>query len=152
MKLRTALPSGLTNKMVKRFDPSRMGGDLLIRFVPTSPKGEDGKEANQIKITISSKISKYYNDFKEILKRNKKGESKSLLGNTKKPNSKLCQLCAKHAPGVKNTHNDTAQCRKFNTNGSEQRRAYKEPYSKHTNAHSHDGEDIVEVFSQMRKR
>ena len=61
-----------------------------------------------------------------IPKRNKKGTSKSLLGNTEKPNPKLCQLCANHAPGVKNTHN-TAQCLKFNANGSEQRRAYKKP-------------------------
>lgn len=85
-----------------------------------------------------------------IPKKPKKYEAKSLLGKTERPNSKLCQLCAKHAPAVKNTHN-TAQCRKFNADGSEQRRAYKKSYSKNTNAHSHDGEDIMEAFSSMRK-
>ena len=68
MKLRTALPSGLTNKMVERFDPSCMGGAPPIRFVPTnssSTKKEEGEEANQVKITISSEISKYYDVFKE---------------------------------------------------------------------------------------
>lgn len=61
MKLRTALPIGLTKKMVKRFNPSRMGEAPPIRFVP----GEDGEDTNQVKITISSKISNYYNVFKE---------------------------------------------------------------------------------------
>lgn len=85
-----------------------------------------------------------------IPKKAKKGNSKSLLGNTEKPNSKLCQLCAKHSPNVKNTHN-TAQCRKWNADGSEMRRAYKKPYSKHTNAHSHAGGEIMEAFAQMSK-
>ena len=48
MKLRTALPSGLTNKMCERFDPTRMGGAPPIRFVPlstsASQKKEDGEE------------------------------------------------------------------------------------------------------------
>ena len=53
--------------MVEQLDPSHFGGALPIRFVPTSPhtKGEDGEEADQVKITISSEISKYYNVFKE---------------------------------------------------------------------------------------
>jgi hypothetical protein len=68
MKLRTALPSGLTNKMCEQFDPSRMGGAPPIRFVPTTSafsKKEDGEEPDQVKITISSEVSKYYNVFKE---------------------------------------------------------------------------------------
>ena len=68
MKLRTALPSGLTNKMCERFDPSRIGGAPPIRFVPTTSafsKKEDGEEPDQVKITISSEVSKYYNVFKE---------------------------------------------------------------------------------------
>ena len=53
--------------MVEQLDPSHFGGAPPIRFVPTSPhtKGEDGEETDQIKITISSEISKYYNVFKE---------------------------------------------------------------------------------------
>ena len=68
MKLRTALPAGLTNKMCERFDPSRMGGVPSIRFLPNSSasgKREDGEEHDQVKITISSEVSKYYNVFKE---------------------------------------------------------------------------------------
>ena len=44
-----------------------MGGAPPIRFVPTSPhtKEEDCEEADQVKITISSEISKYYNVFQE---------------------------------------------------------------------------------------
>ena len=74
--------------------------------------GLDGKKKTSMKAT------------KPIPKKPKKGNGKptSLLANTEKPSSKLCQLCAKHAPGVKNTHN-TAQCRKFNADGSEQKRA-----------------------------
>ena len=40
-------------------------GRLPIRFVSTSPEEEDGEEADQVKITIYSEISKYYNVFKE---------------------------------------------------------------------------------------
>ena len=66
MKLRTALPGGLTNKMCKRSDPLRMGGNPPIRFVPApSAKKEDGEETDQVKITISNEVSKYYTIFKE---------------------------------------------------------------------------------------
>ena len=69
MKLRTALPSGLTNKMCERFDPTRMGGAPPIRFVPLSTsaaqKKEDGKEQASVKITISADITKRYFIFKE---------------------------------------------------------------------------------------
>ena len=74
----------------------------------------------------------------------------SLLANTKKPLSKLCQLCAKGSPQVKNTHN-TAECRKWNADGTEQRRAKSYGYSKNTNAHAHDGENLMEAFALMRK-
>ena len=100
--------------------------------------GSDGKKKSTMKST------------EPIPKKQKKGSSKSLLANTEKPSSKLCQLCAKHAPSVKNTHN-TAQCRKFNADGSEQKRAYKKSYSKQTNAHSNEGDGIMEAFAQMRK-
>ena len=33
---------------------------------------------------------------------------------------KLCQLCATHSPGCKNSHN-TAQCRKWNADGTDKR-------------------------------
>ena len=52
MKLRTALPAFLTNKMCERFDPSRMGGAPAIRFVPNSSasgKKENGEEPDQVK-------------------------------------------------------------------------------------------------------
>ena len=67
MKLRTALPSGLVNKMCERHDPLRMGGAPPIRFVPTSPalSKEDGEEPSKVKITISTEVSKYYTIFKE---------------------------------------------------------------------------------------
>ena len=67
MKLRTALSAGLTNKMCKRTDPARMGGDPPITFVPTPPATakEEGEEPSQVKITISSEVSKYYTVFKE---------------------------------------------------------------------------------------
>ena len=67
MKLRTALPSALTNKMCKRSDPSRMGGNPPIRFVPAPPatSKEEGEEPSQVKITISNEVSKYYTIFKE---------------------------------------------------------------------------------------
>mgnify|MGYP007089475121 CR=1 FL=1 len=69
MKLRTALPSGINNKMCERHDPSRMGGDPPIRFVPSpssSGKKEEGEtEDNQVKITISADVQKYYPIFKE---------------------------------------------------------------------------------------
>ena len=69
MKLRTALPSFLANKMCERFDPSRMGGAPPISFVPSTTsaaqKKEEGEEPEQVKITISSDVSKYYDIFKE---------------------------------------------------------------------------------------
>ena len=69
MKLRTALPNGINNKMCERHDPSRMGGDPPIRFVPSlsaSGKKEEGEtEDNQVKITISADVQKYYPIFKE---------------------------------------------------------------------------------------
>ena len=66
MKLRTALPAGLVNIMCKRTDPERMGGHPPIRFVPApTAKQEDGEEPDQVKITISSEVSKYYAVFKE---------------------------------------------------------------------------------------
>ena len=68
MKLRIALPTGLTYKMCKRFDPWRMGGAPTIKFVPSSPTSsnkEGNKEPAQVKITISTKVSKYYTVFKE---------------------------------------------------------------------------------------
>ena len=67
MKLRTALPSGHTNKMCERSDPSRMGGNPPIRFVPAHPttSKEEGEEPSQVKITISNEVSKYYTIFKE---------------------------------------------------------------------------------------
>jgi len=69
MKLRTALPNGIVNKMCERHDPSRMGGDPPIRFVPSlsaSGKKEEGEtEDNQVKITISADVQKYYPIFKE---------------------------------------------------------------------------------------
>ena len=67
MKLRTALPAGLVNKMCERTDPARMGGDPPIRFVPTPPATakEEGEEPSQVKTTISSEVRKYYAVFKE---------------------------------------------------------------------------------------
>ena len=101
--------------------------------------GSDGKKKSSMKAT------------EPIPKKLKKGNGKqSLLANTEKPFSKLCQLCAKHSPNVKNTHN-TAQCCKWNADGSEKRRARSNGYSKNTNAHSHDGDDVMEAFAQMRK-
>jgi len=66
MKLRTALPSGLTNKMCERFDPSRMGGMPPIRFVPSSTetKKDEEESDDQVKITINSDVQKYYPIFK----------------------------------------------------------------------------------------
>ena len=69
MKLRTALPSGLHHRMCERHDPSRMGGDPPIRFIPsTSASGkkdeEDADEA-RVKIHISSDVQKYFPIFKE---------------------------------------------------------------------------------------
>ena len=60
MKLRTALPSGLTNKMCERFDPSRMGGMPPIRFVPSSTetKKDEEESDDQVKITINSDVQK----------------------------------------------------------------------------------------------
>ena len=69
MKLRTALPAFLTNKMCERFDPSCMCGAPPIRFVPSTTsaaqKKEDGEEPDMVKITISSDITKRYIIFKE---------------------------------------------------------------------------------------
>ena len=43
-----------------------MGGHPPIRFVPApTTKQEDGEEPDQVKITISSEVSKYYAVFKE---------------------------------------------------------------------------------------
>ena len=63
---------------------------------------------------------------------------------------KLCQLCAKHSPGCKNTHN-TAQCCKWNADGTDKRRAGQRGNPRNTNAHSHSEEDTKAVFVQTRK-
>ena len=64
--------------------------------------------------------------------------------------NKLCQLCAKHSPGCKNSHN-TAQCRKWNADGTDKCRAGELGKLRNTNAHSHPEEDMKAVFAQMRK-
>ena len=85
-----------------------------------------------------------------ISKKSKKGQSKSLLSNTEPSNSKLCQLCVKYLPNVKNTHN-TAQCRKWNADSSKKKRACSS-HIKNINAHaSNGGNDIMEWFAQIRK-
>ena len=57
-----------------------------------------------------------------------------------------------YSPGIKNTHN-TAQCRKWNADGSAKTRAPpRNNYSKNTNSRTREGVDeIQEAFSQMRK-
>ena len=63
MKLKMALPSGLTNKIVERFDPSQMGGIPSIHYVPvlstkaTKADRMDMDDIQQVKITISSEVS-----------------------------------------------------------------------------------------------
>ncbi|MCP4748147.1 MAG: hypothetical protein GY874_18730 [Desulfobacteraceae bacterium] len=63
---------------------------------------------------------------------------------------KLCQLCAKHLPGWKNSHN-TAQCRKWNADGTDKRRSAHRGPTRNANAHSRADEDTKAVFAQMRK-
>ena len=126
----------LTEAQVQRQD--KMINELRSKAGLPVSGGLDGKKKAFMKSTDS------------IPKKAKKGTGKSLIANSEKPNSKLCQLCTKHSPGVKNTHN-TAQCRKWNADGSEQRCAYKSSYSKNTNSHEREGEDVMEAFAQMRK-
>ena len=63
---------------------------------------------------------------------------------------KLCQLCAKHSPGCKNSHN-TAQCRKWNADGTDKRRSAHGGTTRNANAHSRSDDDTKAVFAQMRK-
>jgi hypothetical protein len=71
MNLKTALTSNLTNKMVKRFNPSWIYGAPPVQYIPTlSSKANkigrmESDEVQQVKIAISSKVSKYYDVFKE---------------------------------------------------------------------------------------
>ena len=71
--------------------------------------------------------------------------------NKKVPTHRLCQLCAVHLPSVKGSHN-TAQCRKWNADGSEKRRGPRSANSRNTNKHLLESvEDFKGAFSQMRK-
>ena len=55
-----------------------------------------------------------------------------------------------HSPGCKNSHN-TAQCRKWNADGTDKRRAGQRGNPRNTNAHLHSEDDTKAVFAQMRK-
>ena len=63
--------------------------------------------------------------------------------------NKLCQLCAKHSPGCKNTHN-TAQCRKWNADGTHKGRAAHRGTPRNTNAHSRPDEDTKAVLGEFK--
>ena len=103
-------------------------------------KGSDGKKSPKMK------------DGDPIPKKQRTGTGhKGLPSNETSRNQKLCQLCAVHSPSVKNTHN-TAQCRKWNADGSEKQRGPRSANAKNTNKHSLEGvEDFKGAFAQMRK-
>ena len=94
---------------------------------------------------------------KPIPKKARYGKSKESKGppNEGPPSKyrtpKLCQLCAKHSPGCKNSHN-TAQCRKWNADGTDKRRSAHRGPTRNTNTHSCADEDTKAVFAQMRKK
>ena len=103
-------------------------------------KGLDGKKS--LKMKEGDPIPK-----KQRTGAGKQGPPK----NEKGPNQRLCQLCAVHSPSVKGTHN-TAQCRKWNVDGSEKRRSPRSANPKNINKHSLEGvEDFKGAFAQMRK-
>ena len=103
-------------------------------------KGSDGKE---VRMKLGQPIPK---------KPKTVGGKFNLPPNEKGSHQKLCQLCAVHLPGVKQTHN-TAQCRKWNADGSAKNRApSRNNYPKNTNTHQGEGMDEIQgAFAQMRK-
>ena len=125
----------LVEGQVKRQD--KIINELRAKVGLTGNKESDGKKKKAVKLDDP------------IPKKNRKGNPKSLIRDGDRPNSKLCQLCAKHSPAVKNTHN-TAQCRKWNADGSEQRRSYSGKY-KNANVHSHASDGVMEMVAQMSK-
>ena len=103
-------------------------------------KGSDGKKTLKMK------------EGDPIPKKQRTGAGKQGPPNNEKgPTHKLCQLCAVHSPSIKGTHN-TAQCRKWNADGSEKRRGPRSANSRNTNKHLLESvEDFKGAFSQMRK-
>ena len=63
---------------------------------------------------------------------------------------KLCQLCMKHFPNVKNNHN-MVQCCEWNHDNSERCWPSHGQTPRNTNAQSRSEEDTKDVCAQMRK-
>ena len=125
----------LVKGQVKRQD--KIINELRAKAGLTGNKESDGEKKKVVKLDDP------------IPKRNRKGQPKSLTKDGNRPNSKLCQLCAKYPPTVKNTHN-TSQCRKWNADSSEQKRSYSGEY-KNANVHSHANDGFMEMVAQMSK-
>ena len=94
---------------------------------------KDKHQANGNKNTQGTKCT-----LDNPIPRKKLGESAN------KKQRKLCQLCAKHSPKVKNTHN-TSECRKWNPDGSLQNG------EKHARAQTLVPKPLMKCFAQMRK-
>ena len=69
---------------------------------------------------------------------------KKLGEKANKKQQKLCQLCTKHSPKVKNTHN-ASECRKWNPDGSQRNG------KKHARAQISVPKPLMKCFAQMRK-
>ena len=69
---------------------------------------------------------------------------KKLGESASKKHCKLCQLCSKHSPKIKNTHN-TSECCKWNPDGSLWNG------KKHARAQISVLEPLMKCFTQMRK-
>ena len=60
---------------------------------------------------------------------------------------RLCQLCAVHAPKIKNTHN-TSDCFKFNPDGS---RKAGSSGARNANVHTSEQGELLKIFAHMQK-
>ena len=69
---------------------------------------------------------------------------KKLGESADKKQQRLCQLCVKHSPKVKNTHN-TSECRKWNPDGSLRNG------KKHARAQTSVPKPLMKCFAQMQK-
>ena len=77
-----------------------------------------------------------------IPKKKKKGDDEK--SSTRE--QRLCQLCAVHAPKIKNTHN-TKDCKKFNADGT--RKNSSGP--RNANSHQSDQGELLKIFAHMQK-